>query len=65
MLILPRLKVRVDARRCRVQHRLSIGELNGLSMMVFSIGLRGYFTSFLAQTEEAQDCHYDHDDLMM
>jgi hypothetical protein len=30
--------------------------------MVFSLAEGGCFTSFSAQTEEAQNCHYDHDD---
>ena len=38
-----RLKMWADDRRCRVQQRLSIGECNNPSKMVFSIRLRGLF----------------------
>jgi hypothetical protein len=42
-----RLKMRLGHRPCRVPHRLSIGERTSLSVMVFSIGRRGCFTSLL------------------
>jgi hypothetical protein len=45
-----------------VQIHTIISERNGSFLTVFPFGRKGCFTSFLAQTEEAQDCHYDHND---
>jgi hypothetical protein len=53
--------VRGDDQQRRVQHRSSSGERNGLSK-IFSVSESGHFTGFSAQTEEAQDYQYDHDD---
>jgi|SRR3954447_2340922 hypothetical protein len=51
-----RLKVREVHRRCRCSASNQLLNAYRLSKIVFSAGLRGYFTSLSAQTEEAQDC---------